>query len=147
MVYEPLSHTPRTSFVLTSRLWKHNPCSVLLFQERNWERLLEPIWISLCVSVHKSTTWNQNIDRSARIHLRSVTSGSIVCYPMTATSRFWMCHTICWMVLCQAFLSFLSLPPPPSKISSPLASPLGRPDTQANVAFQCCSTVASLLNR
>ena len=38
--------------------------------------------------------------------LQSVTSGGIVCYPITATSRFWMCHTICWMVLhLQAFLS------------------------------------------
>ena len=52
--------------------------------------------------------------------LRLVTSGGIVCYPITATSRFWMCHTICWMVLCQAFLSLLPLPHPPSKISSPL---------------------------
>ena len=26
--------------------------------------------------------------------LRSVTSGGIVCYPITGTSRFWMCHTI-----------------------------------------------------
>ena len=70
--------------------------------------------------------WNQNIyekfqwlllgDHCASIYLRSVTSGGIVCYPITATSRFWMCDTICWMVLCQAFLSLL--PPPPSKISS-----------------------------
>ena len=48
------------------------------------------------------------------------TSGIIVCYPITDTSRFWMCQTICWMVLCQAFLSLLRLPPPPSKISSTL---------------------------
>ena len=92
--------------------------------ERTWERPLESFWIPLCVSVYKSTTWNQNIyekfqwlllaDRTARIYLRSVTSGVIVCYPITATSRFWMCHTICWMVLCQAFLSLL--PPPPSPI-------------------------------
>jgi len=32
--------------------------------------------------------------------------------------RFWMCHTICWMVLCQAFLSLLRLPLPDLK--SPL---------------------------
>ena len=48
------------------------------------------------------------------IYLRPVTSESIVCYPITATSRFWMCHTICRMVLCQAFLSLL--PPPPTPI-------------------------------
>ena len=72
------------------------------------------------------------------IYLRSVTSGSIVCYPITATSRFWMCHTICWMVLCQAFLSLLPLPPPPSKnLLSP--SPSGRPDTQAISNAVCLS--------
>ena len=53
------------------------------------------------------------------------------CELSTATSRFWMCHTICWMVLCQAFLSLL--PPPPSPLQNLLSpSPLGRPDTQAN---------------
>ena len=78
--YMRLFHTPRTSFLSTTRLWKHNSCSVLfLFQERTWKRPLEPFWIPLCVSVHKSTTWNQNIDekfqwllladRSARILL------------------------------------------------------------------------------
>ena len=61
------------------------------------------------------------------------TSGIIVCYPITDTSRFWMCQTICWMVLCQAFLSLLPLPPPPSRISSTLAPLIGRPDTQARV--------------
>ena len=67
---------------------------------------------------------------SARVYLQSVTSGRIVCYPITATSRFWMCHTICWMVLCQAFLSLL--PPPPSSIKNlPSPIPLGRPDPQA----------------
>ena len=61
--YMWLFHTPRTSFLLTTRLWKHNSCSVLfLFQERTWEHPLEPFWIPLYVSVHKSTTWNQNID-------------------------------------------------------------------------------------
>ena len=104
---------------------------LFLFQERTWERPLEPFWIPLYVSVQKSTTWYQNIDnkfqgllltdRSARIYLLSMTSGSIVCYPITVTSRFWMCHTISWMVLSQAFLSLLPLPPPPSKISSPPA--------------------------
>ena len=49
---------------------------------------------------------------SAGVYLLSVTSGRIVCYPITATSIFWMCHTICYNLL------------------SP--SPLGRPDTQAN---------------
>ena len=54
---------------------------------------------------------------------------SSVC-PIKTTSRFWMCHTICWMVLCQVFLSLL-LPPlsPIKNVLSP--SPLGRPDTQA----------------
>ena len=63
-------------------------------------------------------------------------------YPMIpATSRFWMCHTICWMVLSQAFLSLLPLPSPPFKISSP-PSPLGRPDTQAiyNLETDRCTT-------
>ena len=106
--YMKLFHTPRTSFLLTTRLS-----------------------IPLCVSVHKSTTWNQNMyekfqwlllaDRFGGIQLRSVTLGVIAFYPITATSRPWMCHTICWMVLCQAFLSLLPLTPPPSKISSPLA--------------------------
>ena len=31
---------------------------------------------------------------SAPIYFRSVTSESIVYYPITATSRFWMCHTV-----------------------------------------------------
>ena len=55
---------------------------------------------------------------------------SSVC-PIKTTSRFWMCHTICWMVLCQVFLSLL-LPPlsPIKNLLSP--SPLGRPDTQAS---------------
>ena len=51
-------------------------------------------------------------------------------YPITTTSRCWMCHRICWIVLCQAFLSLL--PPPLSPIKNLLfPSPLGRPDTQA----------------
>ena len=63
-----LFHTPRTSFLLTTRLWKHNSCSLLfLFQERTWERPLEPFWIPLYVSVLKSTTWNQNIDEKISI--------------------------------------------------------------------------------
>ena len=62
---------------------------LFLLQERTWQRPLEPFLIPLCVSVHKSTKWNQNIsekfqwlllaDRSAHIYLRSVTSGVIVC--------------------------------------------------------------------
>ena len=31
---------------------------------------------------------------SAPIYFRSVTSEGIVYYPITATSRFWMCHTV-----------------------------------------------------
>ena len=129
-----LFHTLRTSLLLTTRLWKHNSCSAFIFipgKNLSWQGPLEPFWIPLCVSVHKSTTWNQTIyekfqwlllaDPSARIYLRSVTSGVIVCYPITATSRVWTCHTICWIVLCQAFLSLLPLPPLPSKIFSPLA--------------------------
>ena len=133
--YMRLFHTPRASFLLTTRLWKQNSCSGVIFIPG--KNLRAPSR----VSVHKSTTWNQNIyekfqwlllaDRSAPIYLRSVTSGVVVFYPITATSRFWMCHRICWMVLCQAFLSLL--PPPPPPIQSFLSpSPLGRPDTQVN---------------
>ena len=120
-----LFYIPRTSFLLTTRLSENTILArvLFLFQERTWERPLGPLWIPLCVSVHESTTWNQSIcekfqwlllaDRSTRIYLWSVTSLGIVCYPITATSRFWMCHTICLMVLCQAFLSLL----PPPKMS------------------------------
>ena len=123
--FKRLLYIPRTSFLLTTRLSENTILArfLFLFQERPWERPLGPLWIPLCVSVHKSTTWNQSIyekfqwlllaDRSARIYLWSVTSGGIVCYPITATSRFWMCHTICLMVLCQAFLSLL---PPTTSI-------------------------------
>ena len=83
-------------------------------------------------------------DRPARIQLRSVTSGSIVCYPITATSRFWMC---------QAFLSFLPLPPTPSKISSPLAPqeglilrlPLRRGSTAGRLSLNLYSLLQSKL--
>ena len=30
---------------------------LFLFQERTWERPLEPFWIPLCVSIHKSITY------------------------------------------------------------------------------------------
>ena len=64
----------------------------------------------------------------SRALVTSISCSSV--YPITTTSRFWMCHTICWMVLCQVFLSLL-LPPlsPIKNLLSP--SPLGRPDTQA----------------
>ena len=55
-----------------------------------------------------------------------------------------MCHTICWMVLCQAFLSLL--PPPPSPIKNLLSPiPLGRPDTQARqkLSSRCWRTRTS----
>ena len=96
---------------------------LLLWFRFFWNLQWEPLWIPLCVSIHRITTWNQN---TACIYLRSVTWGHIVSYPITATSRFWMCHTIWWMVLCQVFLSLLPrlpspLSPPPPKISSPLA--------------------------
>ena len=57
--YMRLFHTPRTSFLLTTRLWKHNSCSVLfLFQERTWELPLEPFWIPLLLKYHmKSKHW------------------------------------------------------------------------------------------
>ena len=109
---------------------------LFLFPERTWERPLESLWIPLCVSIHKSK-------HSARVYLRSVTSGRIVCYPITATSRFWMCHTICWMVLCQAFLSLL--PPLPSLIKNLVSPiPLGRPDTQASQQAAICWTELSV---
>ena len=57
--------------------------------------------------------WKISVASPCRSLLRWVTSVGIVCYPITATSRFWMCHTICLMVLCQAFLSLL----PPPKMS------------------------------
>ena len=136
--YMRLFHTPGTSFVLTTRLLKHNSCSGFIFIPG--KNLRAPCRAFLNSSVHKSTTWNQTIcekfqwllltDRPFRIYLRWVTSEGIVCYPITATSRFWTCHTICWMVLWQAFLSLL--PSPPSPILNLLSpSPLGRSDTQA----------------
>ena len=80
----------------------------------------------------KKFQWLLLADRSARIYLRSVTSGSIVFYRITATSRFWTCHTISWMVLCQALLCLL--PPPPYPIENLLSPiPLGSPDTQATI--------------
>ena len=104
--YMRLFHTPRTSFLLTTRLWKHISCSGVIFIPE------------------------KNLRAPSSVYLRSVTSGRILCYPITATSRFWMCHTICWMVLCQAFLSLLPpLPSPIKNLVSPI--PLGRPDTQA----------------
>ena len=131
--YMKLFHTPRTYFLLITRLWKHNSCSGVIFiPGKNLKALSRAFMNSfLHLSAHKSTTWNQNTyikfhwlllaDRSDHIYLRSVTSWGIVCYPITSTSRFWMCHSISWMVLCQAFLSLLPLPPPPSKLSSPVA--------------------------
>ena len=131
--YMKLFHTPRTYFLLITRLWKHNSCSGVIFiPGKNLKALSRAFMNSfLHLSAHKSTTWNQNTyikfhwlllaDRSDHIYLRSVTSWGIVCYPITSTSRFWMCHSISWMVLCQAFLSLLPLPAPPSKLSSPVA--------------------------
>ena len=58
-------------------------------------------------------------------------------YCVLSNHCHWMCHTICWMVLCQAFLSLLPLPPTPSPISNLLSpSPLGRPDTQKSINIQ-----------
>ena len=77
-----------------------------------------------CVPQHqRSPTGITPTAKRLRIYFRSVTSESIVYYLITATSRFWMCHTVGWMVLCQALLSLLPLPPPPSHISS-ISSPL-----------------------
>ena len=115
--YMRLFHTPRTSFLLTTRLWKHNSCSGFIFIPRKNLRAPSRAFLNSSLrlsiwsqSIYEKFQWLLLADRSARIYLRSLTSGVIVCYPITATSRFWMCHTICWMVLCQAFLS---LPPPP----------------------------------
>ena len=57
--YMRLFHTPRTSSLLTTRLWKLARV-LFLFPERTWEHPLEPLWIPLCVSIHKLTRWNQN---------------------------------------------------------------------------------------
>ena len=137
--YMRLFHTPRTSFLLTTRLWKHNSCSVLfLFQERTLERPLGLFWILLCISVHKSTTWNQNIDEkfqwllladySARIWLLLLlyflAVGDVREYCVLCNH----CHIRILDVshdLLNGFVSGLPFssppPPPPSKISSPLA--------------------------
>ena len=105
-----LFHTLRTSFLLTTRLWKHNSCSCNIFIPGRNLRAPSRAFLN----IYEKFQWLLLADRPARIYLRSVTSRVIVCYPITPTSRFWMCHTICWMALCQAFLS----PPPLSKISS-----------------------------
>ena len=129
--YMRLFHTPRTSFLLTTRLWKHNSCSVLfLFQERTWERPLEPFWIPLCVSVHKSTTWNQNIyekfqwlllaDRSAPItcgRWRQV----LLCVMQSLLHPDFGCDTRFAEWFCVRPFFLFSPLLPPSKVSSPLA--------------------------
>ena len=74
-----------------------------------------PEWAGAFAPYFLTPPWDFLYERTAP------TSGVIVCYPITDTSRFWMCQTICGMVLCQAFLSLLPLPSPPFKISSPLA--------------------------
>ena len=86
-----------------------------------------PEWAGAFAPYFLTPPWDFLYERTAP------TSGVIVCYPITDTSRFWMCQTICGMVLCQAFRSLLPLPPPPSRISSTLAPLIGRPDTQARV--------------
>ena len=118
-----LFHTSRTSFLLTTSLWA-NSCSGFIFISgknlRAPSRAFLNSSLRLCPYEIKISMKNFNgfsLEITVlEVYLRSVTSGGIVCYPITATSRFWMCDTICWMVLCQAFLSLL--PPPPSKISS-----------------------------
>ena len=101
------------------------------YSRKELESALQSLFefLSASVSIKVSHTGNMKSKHlwkmsmaSCRSFLWSVTSVGIVCYPITATPRFWLCHTICWMVLCQAFLSLLPLPPPPSQISSPLSS-------------------------
>ena len=116
MRYTRLFHTPRTSFLLTTRRWKHNSCSSLIFipGKNLRERPLEPFRIPLCVSIHKITTWNQNtllVFTCGRWR-----QGRIVCYPDSGcVTRFarWLCVRL--------LFSLLPLSPPPPKISSPLA--------------------------
>ena len=139
--YMRLFHTPRTSFLLTTRLWKHNSCSVLfLFQERTWERPLEPFWIPLCVSVHKSTTWNQNIYEKFQRLLLADRSAPIACGRWRQVLLFVMqsllhpdfgCDTRFAEWFCVRPFFLFSTPPPPIQ-SFLFPSPLGRPDTQVN---------------
>ena len=121
--YMRLFHTPRTSFLLTTRLWKHNSCSGFIFIPGKNLKAPSRAFVNSSLRPYK---WNQNIyekfqwlllaDRCACIYLRSVTSGGIVCYPITSTSS--ESHD-----LLNGFVSGLlfSSPPPPSKISSTLA--------------------------
>ena len=132
--YMRLFHTPEYIFPLNYEALNLKTQFLPGFYFYSRKELESALWslfefLSASLSIKLSHTgnmkskhlWKISMASPCRSLLRSVTSVGIVCYPITATSRFWMCHTICWMVLCQAFLSLLPLPTPPSKISSPLA--------------------------
>ena len=96
--YMRLFHTPIASFLLITRLWKHNSCSGFIFIPGKNLKALSRAFVnsSLRLSAHVPHEIKTSMKNFNRFSLRSVTSCSIVCYPITSTSRFWMCHTICW---------------------------------------------------
>ena len=119
--YLRLFHTPRTSFLLTTRLWKHNSCSNFIFIPG--KNLRAPSEVSSfeflsTVSIHKITTWNQNT-------LLVFTCGrwrqGVLCVIQSLPHPDSGCVTRFaeWFCVRPSFL-FSPLPPPPAKISSPV---------------------------
>ena len=140
--YMRLFHTPRTSFLLTTRLWKHNSCSGVLFIPGKNLRapsraFFEFLSASLSIKVPhgiKTSTKNFNGFSLLIAQLLLPAVGDVRCCCVLCNHCYIQIFDVTHDLL-NGFVSGLSFssPPllPPSKsFLSP--SPLGRPDTQIN---------------
>ena len=92
---------------------------LLLWFRFFWNLRWEPLWIPLCVSIHRITTWNQNtllVFTCGRWRQGVLWVIQSLPHPDSGcVTRFAE-----WFCVRSSFL-FSPLPPPPPKISSPLA--------------------------
>ena len=111
--YMRLFHTPRTSFLLTTRLWKHNSCSGFIFIPGKNLKAPSRAFVNSSLRPYEIKTSMKNFNGfSLPIAVLVFTCGrwrqGVLCVIQSLPHP--VSHTICWMVLCQAFSSLLPLP-------------------------------------
>ena len=137
-----LFHTPRTSFLLTRRLWKHNSCSGVLFIPGKNLRapsgaFFEFLSASLSIKVPqgiKTSTKNFNDFSLLIAQLLLPAVGDVRCCCLLCNHCYIqildVTHDFAEWFCVRPFFLFSPPPPPIQSFLSP--SPLGRPDTQVN---------------